>query len=304
MAATTVGCCSTASSTDEIDAALEELCPASPAASRVPRRPRRASPSGGSVGRRHHDGRAGRGHRSGPGFSSRAAPLAGRSSPSPGARLNRLCVHPAIVDFMDRALQSTDLRCTRPRSSAKYTGDTNYEQPMHTDRNHSWLPPRMEPPWWHVESFLYLSDVDEGTAPTHLVPLPRLGRPLDQLPLICPTAIPSSTRPNGRPRACAARCSCTAPTCSTAGSISPPGRRALPAQRQLQVAGQDWIGYHSDAVARDSLDWDRFVEASTPRELELFGFPPPGHPIWNAELLDLTAERYPKLDLTPWRAAH
>ena len=42
---------------------------------------------------------------------------------------------------------------------------------------------------------------------------------------------------------------------------------------------------------------------STPRELELFGFPPPGHPIWDAALLDGTAERYPDLDLTPWRDA-
>ncbi len=59
--------------------------------------------------------------------------------------------------------------CTRIRSSAKYAGDANFEQPMHTDRNHSWLPPRMEPPWWHVESFLYLTDVDEGNTPTALV---------------------------------------------------------------------------------------------------------------------------------------
>ena len=47
----------------------------------------------------------------------------------------------------------------------------------------------------------------------------------------------------------------------------------------------------------------KFAEGSTPRELELFGFPPPGHPIWDAALLDGTAERYPDLDLTPWRDA-
>ena len=29
----------------------------------------------------------------------------------------------------------------------KYTGETNYEQPMHTDRNHSWLPAPSGPPF-------------------------------------------------------------------------------------------------------------------------------------------------------------
>ena len=42
------------------------------------------------------------------------------------------------------------------------------------------------------------------------------------------------------------------------------------------------------------------MEGSTPRELELFGFPPPGHPIWTVELLDRLAGRYPGLDLAPW----
>ena len=99
--------------------------------------------------------------------------------PGTGA-LSRLCVHPAIVDFAERALQTTDLRVYQAQVAAKYTGLTNYEQPMHTDRNHSWLPPRPEPPWWHVEGFLYLSDVDDGTAPTHLVSVPRRGRPGDR----------------------------------------------------------------------------------------------------------------------------
>ncbi len=49
---------------------------------------------------------------------------------------------------------------------------------MHTDRNHSFLPPLTETPWLHVESFLYLSDVHAGTAPTHLVAAARLRGPL------------------------------------------------------------------------------------------------------------------------------
>ena len=56
--------------------------------------------------------------------------------------LNRLCVHPSIVDFAERALGTPDIRLYQAHANAKYSGLTNYEQPMHTDRNHSWLPPR------------------------------------------------------------------------------------------------------------------------------------------------------------------
>jgi hypothetical protein len=66
-------------------------------------------------------------------------------------------------------------------------------------------------------------------------------------------------------------------------------------------AGHDWIGFHSMQSRATAPEWTAFVEGSSPRELELFGFPPPGHEIWDAALLDATAERYPKLDLGPWR---
>jgi hypothetical protein len=68
-------------------------------------------------------------------------------------------------------------------------------------------------------------------------------------------------------------------------------------------AAHEWIGFDSVQGRSSSPDWVEFVEGSTPRELELFGFPPPGHPIWSDEYLDSTNEKYPNLDLGPWRAA-
>ena len=89
--------------------------------------------------------------------------------PFPGMTLNRLCVHPSIVDFAERALGAPTSVCTRRAPSAKYAGVTNYEQPMHIDRNHSWLPPGSESPWWNLEGFLYLSDISDADNPTRLV---------------------------------------------------------------------------------------------------------------------------------------
>ena len=95
----------------------------------------------------------------------------GAEFPFPGGRLNRLCVHPALVDFVARALDTREIRLYQAQVNAKYIGAANYEQPLHTDRNHSWLPAHPDAAWWHVETFVYLSDVTDGTAPTHLVPL-------------------------------------------------------------------------------------------------------------------------------------
>jgi hypothetical protein len=223
--------------------------------------------------------------------------------PGTGA-LNRLSVHPSIVDFMERALRSNDLRLYQAQVSAKFTGITNYEQPMHTDRNHSWLPALTDAPIGHVETFLYLSDVSEGYAPTHLVSIrDSVGR-ASTVPLLMPDNDPevyAAERPAIGPRG-----SLLAYRSDVfhrgVNLTAPEGFRFL-MNVSYRLTSHDWIGYHSIQSRASSPHWVSFVERSAPRELELFGFPPPGHPIWNAELIEATATAYPKLDLTPWRSA-
>jgi hypothetical protein len=222
--------------------------------------------------------------------------------PFSGARLGRLAVHPAVVDFAERALATRDIRLYQAQLSAKYAGLTNYEQPMHTDRNHSWLPPFGEP--MQLQLFLYLSDVDDGNAPTHLVPRTSTG---DRSTNVW------GAMPNGDPELYAAE----RPAPGRRGSVLAyrndvfhrgvdlvaPGTVRYILGTGFKVAGVDWIGYHAWQSRATGLEWTQFAEGSTPRELELLGFPPPGAPIWSDALLDATAERYPKLDLAPWRAA-
>jgi hypothetical protein len=225
--------------------------------------------------------------------------------PFPGTgALNRLLVHPAIVDFAERALQTTDLRLYQSQVSAKYTGLTNYEQPLHTDRNHSWLPPRPEPPWWHVEGFLYLSDVDEGTAPTHLVSVRDAVGRAATVPLVMPDADPAlyaAERP--APGVRGSLLAYRPDVFHRAVDLTQPGGARYLLNVSFKVAGEDWIGYHTAQSRATDPAWVAFVEASSPRDLALLGFPPPGHPIWTRALLDATADRYPNLDLTPWHAA-
>lgn len=225
-------------------------------------------------------------------------PFAGRGA------LNRLCVHPAIVDFAERALQQRDLRLYQIIASAKYAGEANYEQPMHTDRNHSWLPARNVAPWWHLETFLYLSDVHDGNAPTHLVPRADSRGRATTVPLVMPAGDPELyaaelPAPGVRGSLLAYRTD----VFHRGVDLTQPGAARFILGLAFKGAGVDWVGYDTQQSRSTSAGWIAFAEESSPRELELFGWPPPGHPIWDASLLDETAARYPKLDLTPWRNA-
>ena len=224
--------------------------------------------------------------------------------PFPGSgALNRLVVHQALVDFAERALGTSDLRLYQAGVSAKYTGITNYEQPMHTDRNHSWLPAVSEPPWWHVEGFLYLSDVCEPTAPTHLVSVRDSGRRQTTVPLVMP---------EGDPELYAAERAATGVRGSflayrpdvfhrAVDLVEPGGARFL-LNVSFKVAGQDWIGYNALQSAFDLSGLDQVRRGRQPPGAGAVRFSPPGHPIWSTRLVEETQELYPKLDLSPWRS--
>jgi len=240
----------------------------------------------------------------GPGFRPAQQRWMG-AFPFPGSgALNRICVHRSLVDFAERALGAPDIRLYQAHASAKYSGLTNYEQPMHTDRNHSWLPAVGEAPWWNLEGFLYLSDVTEAENPTRMVSTRDSASVTSKYPVLLPQMDPAVYAAEHvvtgvRGSYLAYR----SDTWHRGAGFGAPGTARFLLGLAFKRAGQDWIGYDTQQSRSTGSEWTTFVEQSTPRELELFGFPPPGHPIWNDALLHQTALRYPKLDLTPWRTA-
>ena len=225
-----------------------------------------------------------------------------RQFPWPGSgALSRLAVHSGIVDFVERALESTDLRLYQLMTWAKYAGDTNYEQDHHTDTNHSWLPPITEAPWRHVEGFLFLCDIDEGNGPTHVVSRSDAGG------LSIDLRYPRDVEPvlyAKEQRATGVRGSYLAYRSDVfhrGVDLTRAGSSRFLMNISYRRAEQDWIGYHAFQSRGQSPDVVRFVEGCSVRELELLGFPPPGHPVWTEELLERTNRRYPGLDMSPWR---
>ncbi len=217
-----------------------------------------------------------------------------RGFPQPGcAALNELFLHPRLAEFARLALGDDDLRIYQAAVWGKWAGAVNYEQPLHQDGNHSLLPARMEPGFWHLESFLYLSDVDDGCAPPRLVPRSR------------------ST--GGRREMAEHEVSATGRRGSLLAYRSDVWHRGTDFARSdasrfvlvvaFRPARADWFGY--DAFARLGNDdtFASFVAGRNPEELALFGVPRPGHAFWNEATVDAMAAKYPGLDMSPWRSA-
>ena len=231
----------------EIDTALADLYTVFPTAERYHADPRERP--GPPVVRPRRCGVAGRSCLWPAPRSAPSSIVGGESSRSrgPARSTGSWCTRRSSTS--SRALETEDLRLYQAQVTAKYAGDANYEQPLHTDRNHSFLPPRMEAPWWHVETFLYLSDVDAGTAPTHLVP--RRGG--------ANRSVNDAFGPGDAPELYASERGAPGPRGSllayrpdvfhrAVDLTEPRGARFL-LNVSFKVAGQDWIGYHSHAIA-------------------------------------------------------
>jgi hypothetical protein len=228
--------------------------------------------------------------------------LGRKQFPFPGSgALNHLAVHDNLVDFAKRALQSTDLRLYQMAIWAKYTGVANYEQPMHQDHNHSIVPPRAEPGWWHLEGFLYLSDVDHDVAPTRVVGLGHSRGRLSLVPL-APAEAPELygvELPAAGPRG--SYLAYRSDVFHRGVDLTRPGGSRFLYGLSYKLGGQDWIGYENAQPSSTVGRFIHFAEDCTPEQLALFGVPLPGHPFWNGATLAAMADRYPGLDLDPWR---
>jgi hypothetical protein len=224
--------------------------------------------------------------------------------PFPGSgALNRLVVHDRILDVAEQVLGSTDLRLYQMSLWAKYAGLTDYEQPMHRDRNHSVVPFRAEPGWWHLEGFLYLTDVDEDCAPTRIVDLGDSDG-IDALSPLGPDQAPSLYR---------AEQSAAGPRGSFLAYRPDVFHRGVDLTRRdgsrvllnisYRLAGHDWIGFESHMPRVTTPGFVEFAERCSPRQLAALGVPAPGHAYWTTEMLAEMHRSYPALDLTPWYEA-
>jgi hypothetical protein len=209
--------------------------------------------------------------------------------------LNDLFVHPRLLEFARVAMQSDDLRIYQAAVWKKNAGEVGYEQPLHQDGNHSLVPARMEPGFWHLEGFLFLSDVDEDCAPPKLVPRHASEATTDYADLYRHEIAATGRR--------GSFLAYRSDVWHRGTDFGRPDASRVVMVISFKLGGAEWFGY--DAFPRLGSDarFSKFLAGKTPDELALFGIPRPGHPYWNVATIDAMSARHRGLDMSPWRAA-
>ena len=81
-----------------------------------------------------------------------------------------------------------------------------------------------------------------------------------------------------------------------------PGRSRFVMLVDLQERGWRWNGKMSWPDHAEKAGMTEAMVRMSPRERDLFGWPPAGSDYWNAQTLRDVALRYPGIDLTPYSA--
>ena len=222
--------------------------------------------------------------------------------PFPAVSLCRIVVHDKLVALAEAIFATRDIRVYASELWAKYTGAASYEQEHHRDYlNHTPLVPSADWRWRGLEMFIWLSDVPEDHGPTHIVPLPvTAGVPA------LPHGYLRSERPDfyareqsgGQPAGTVVAYSTE--TFHRGTQITAPRSARYSAHVSYRHADNHWTGRHAWGDRSFRPDWNPFVEQATSRQLQLFGFPPPGHPYWTADTITQLQVRYPGLDTSQW----
>ena len=226
--------------------------------------------------------------------------------PYASAALNRLTVHPAVLEVAESFLGSSDLRLYMSLVTAKYANQpSGYNQLLHADfPNHSILVPQVEEAFPQLELFIYLSDVSEANGATRLVSRQRTsGVPVERHTLTFTDYADLYDDPGIASGPAGSIVAYQPDVYHRSVDWTEPGMRRVMMHVSYRLAAAEWGQYQAWAFKGFSPEWHNFVQASGPRELSLLGFPPPGHPYWDDESITRVNARYPALDMTPWRRA-
>ncbi len=229
--------------------------------------------------------------------------------------LNRLPVSDAMLDLATTLLATPDVRLYSAEAWGKYEGAADYDQDLHRDYlNHTILAPSSAPEFRQLEVFVFLSEVTADLGAPRMVPRSAATDALPARPNFFPRTGPDDGGgflSPGRPDLYEHEVPAAGPagtvvafqpqTVHRGSAITRPRGARFTMHLNYRPAAAEWAQRHAWADRSHDDDWYAFVEQAGPRQLAPFGFPGPGHPFWTAETLAGVAQRYPGLDLTPWR---
>ena len=224
--------------------------------------------------------------------------------------LNLIGVHPALIAFAKAALATEHVHLYQCQAWAKFTGDSDYDQPFHCDfSNHTLTVPSEDTSKNSVTIISYFTDVTDAHGAMHYVTRTdsaRVAGPevsLSNDPA-AHAALQAALKPYGR--SSASRAGTAIPysidVYHRGTNLTAPGGCRFAVMACFKKAGDESIGFHAWQF-HHTRPWREVFSIATPEQLACFGVQRPGDPFWTETTLARAKVRYPEWDLSPYRAA-
>ena len=214
--------------------------------------------------------------------------------------LSRLAVYPDLIDLAERFLKTKEMDLYKSELWAKYSGAINYDQMHHRDyRNHTIVVPREDQLHAQMTTFILLSDVTATDGPTKVVPLAHtrdipMGKARTKFGEFFEHEV-SVEGPAGSLMVY------KTDVFHRGSNFTAPGRSRFAILTDFKSRAWRWQGKLAWPDHSEKKVWDEAMSKMTPRQRDLFGWPPAGSDYWNAQTLRDVQTRYPQMDLGPYR---
>ena len=201
--------------------------------------------------------------------------------------LNHVVTHPDLVSAAERVLDTQEIRLCEGHLGIKYAGEKHWTS-FHIDYGNNTLGPHVEcDDFMNLACFYCFDDVDEGMAPIRMVPNNEPEE--NAVPMIVPGG---------------SVCLYSVFTRHAASEFT-----ASTGHRPVMWVGftrkdRAWDGGRSFTYksAATIVGMGRFIAETTPRQLELLGFPPLEDALWTKEFLEGMSKRYSGFSPEPYLA--
>lgn len=228
--------------------------------------------------------------------------------PYEGDALNQVATHPDIHTFCADVLGTDQIFLAASVISAKYAGGTDFDQQLHTDYGNNTLTfPREDGRYRQVLLIVYYSDVTPELGPTYVVSqrhtrdTPELMRrqvlPRDEFAPIYDQELPAVLRAGSAVLY-------AMHTFHRGSAIRAQEGARFSHHLSYRASDIAWVGHHTAWPRHGMLPaMSRFLTQATPQQREMIGFPAVGDPFWTEGTIERVEERYPGIDLRPYREA-
>jgi len=203
--------------------------------------------------------------------------------------LNAAATHPELIRAAERIIGTRDIRLADSDINVRYAG-TMLGDGFHIDVGNNTLGPVLPEDHSNITMAIMLTDVLEGMSPTRMVPWGHHDQESEPI-----------TAPKGSLIIYSTMTTRHSATSFTAAQGLRGTLWTIWCRQDRPWEGRSFT--YKSAGGQKEAALRRYISEATPRQMEMIGFPPAGHPLWNREYIEAMALRYPGFQTAAYYAA-